>query len=331
MPLALHGIQIRQGTCYGTGVRRDRSIFRRALEISLLVHLLLIFLLLPGLRRVWPATTQVAELVAAAPETAEHPLKFELVDMPGQAEEPEPDAPAPLSDMDRRAHGGTGAAAARPAAAGTTPQLVQAQGARRLGRGAPPVQPGPRARQVPPPQPQPQVPPRRESPEEAQQRVRKRGVGEPQPEEAEPRPAIQLPPPGAWQLPPDIGGMAESPDTRGGRVDTGTLSFDTRWYDWGPYAAAMLRKIRRHWKIPEIAMLGVEGMVKIRFFIERDGTVTGLRIIQESGKPPMDFAARDAIADSSRFEPLPGDLTGIEREGVTISFYYNTRPPDWDE
>ncbi len=45
----------------------------------------------------------------------------------------------------------------------------------------------------------------------------------------------------------------------------------------------------------------------------------------------MDFAARDAIADSSRFEPLPGALTGIEREGVTISFYYNTRPPDWDE
>ena len=119
------------------------------------------------------------------------------------------------------------------------------------------------------------------------------------------------------------------PDRSGGRVDAGGLSFDTQWYDWGPYARRMLAKIRKNWRIPEIAQLGVQGVVKIRFFIERDGRVTGLRILDESGKPPMDFAARDAIADSSAFEPLPADLTGVEREGVTITFYYNTRPPDW--
>jgi TonB family protein len=69
-------------------------------------------------------------------------------------------------------------------------------------------------------------------------------------------------------------------------------------------------------------------VVKIRFFIERDGTVTGLQIIDESGKPPMDFAARDAIAHSSPFEPLPLDLSGVEREGVTITFFYNARRGD---
>jgi len=302
------------------------------LEISLLVHLVLVFLLVPSLRRVWPATTKLAQKMAIVPKTDEKPLKFELVELPNQKEEkPRQESRAPLSDLDRRAHGGEGESASRPAARGTTPQLTQAQGAQLLGRGAPPARPGPRARRVPPRQPRRRVPQPQENPEEAQQRVRKKGVGEPQPEEAAPRPAIQLPPPGAWQQPPDVGGMAESPERKGGRVDTGTLSFDTQWYDWGPYAAAMLRKIRRHWKIPEIAMLGVEGMVKVRFFIERVGTVTGLQIIDESGKPPMDFAARDAIADSSQFDPLPSDLTGVEREGVTISFYYNMRPPDWDE
>jgi protein TonB len=90
----------------------------------------------------------------------------------------------------------------------------------------------------------------------------------------------------------------------------------------------MLAKIRRHWRIPEIARLGVQGVVKIRFFIERDGTVTGLQIVDESGKPPMDFAARDAIFGSSPFEPLPSDLTGVDREGVTITFFYNSRPRD---
>ena len=92
----------------------------------------------------------------------------------------------------------------------------------------------------------------------------------------------------------------------------------------------LLAKIRRNWRIPEIARLGVQGVAKLRFFIERDGTVTGLQIVDESGKPPMDFAARDAIAFSSPFEPLPSDLSGVEREGVTITFFYNTRPPDWD-
>jgi TonB family protein len=71
----------------------------------------------------------------------------------------------------------------------------------------------------------------------------------------------------------------------------------------------------------------VTGVVRIRFFIERDGTVTGLRILNESGKPPMDFAARDAIGHSSPFDPLPSDLGGAEREGVNITFYYNARPP----
>jgi TonB family protein len=154
------------------------------------------------------------------------------------------------------------------------------------------------------------------------------GAGEPAPEPERQEPAIKLPPPGAWALPPDEGGIFERPDTDGGGVDTGGLSFDTQWYDWGPYAKAMLAKIRRHWRIPEIAMLGVQGVVKIRFFIERDGTVTGLQIVDESGKPPMDFAARDAIAHSSPFEPLPLDLTGVEREGVTITFFYNARRGD---
>ncbi len=50
---------------------------------------------------------------------------------------------------------------------------------------------------------------------------------------------------------------------------------------------------------------GLDGIVKIRFYIELDGTITGLRIIDESGKPPMDFAARDAIADSSTSNRSP--------------------------
>jgi TonB family protein len=309
-------------------VRRDKSTFRRALEISLLLHLLLIFLVVPQIEELWPASSASAvELVPDASADAQPPLEFEFVDLAEDREETPVSDQVPLSDLDRRAHGGEGEAASRAAVQGNTPQLVEADGGQFFGAGSPPTQPGQRVPQVPPPERPREEEPVEEPTEDQPTELDTEGYGEEAREPQRQQPAIKLPPPGAWALPPDQGGIFERPDTDGGAVDTGGLSFDTQWYDWGPYAKAMLAKIRRHWRIPEIARLGVQGVVKIRFFIERDGTVTGLQIIDESGKPPMDFAARDAIADSSPFEPLPGDLGGVEREGVTITFFYNATPP----
>lgn len=303
---------------------RKRGTFRRALELSLLLHLLAVFLIAPRVAELWTASAPAATVVEL-PEP-ERPLTFEFVDLPDDREEAPPDdRPVPLSDRDRRAHGGEGEAAERPGVRGTTPQLVQSEGGLELRRGAPPQAPGTQPREVPPPEPD-RRPPERERQEPAPV-PEPEGAGEPQPEEQ--RPAVPLlPPPGAWSVPPDVGGLPESPDRRGGQVDTGGLSFDTQWYDWGPYAKKMLAKIRAHWRIPEIARLGVPGVVRIRFYIERDGRISGLAILDESGRPPMDFAARDAISGANPFDPLPSDLTGVDREGVTITFFYNVRPPE---
>ena len=43
--------------------------------------------------------------------------------------------------------------------------------------------------------------------------------------------------------------------------------------------------------------------------------------------PPFDNASFQAIARSSAFRPLPDDL-GHDREGVTVTFFYNVRPED---
>jgi len=115
------------------------------------------------------------------------------------------------------------------------------------------------------------------------------------------------------------------PNPDGGFVDSGPLSFDTTWYDWGPYAAEMVRRIRLNWDIPELARLGWKGKLTIRFFILADGTVADATIIRRSGVPPFDFAALQAILKSSKFRPLPGDLQS-DREGVTVTFFYNIRP-----
>ena len=307
-------------------MNRDRNIFRWALIASLLLHLVVIFMIVPGVKNVWP---QPAEPVVQIrqPEQESPPLEFEFVDLAEDREEKPTDPErALLSDMDRRAHGGEGEASRSPSSQGNTPQLVQADGGQFFNAGAPPQQAGPPA-EVPQPQEdqpdQPQMEPQSEiipQPEGAGE------VNEPVPTPRAQVPKIQLPPPGVWALPPDAGGLRENPDRDGGGVDTGGLSFDTQWYDWGPYAKLMLAKIRRNWDIPAIARMGVSGAVRIRFYLERDGTVTGLQISDESGKPPMDFAARDAILDSSAFRPLPADLIGSGPEGVTITFYYNSRP-----
>ncbi len=115
------------------------------------------------------------------------------------------------------------------------------------------------------------------------------------------------------------------PNPGGGFVDSGPLSFDTTWYDWGPYAAEMIRRIKLHWDVPELARFGFKGRVTVRFYIRADGSVEDARILSVSGTPPYDYAALQAIVTSSPFRPLPRDL-GEDREGVTVTFFYNLRP-----
>jgi TonB family protein len=126
-----------------------------------------------------------------------------------------------------------------------------------------------------------------------------------------------------------VGSPGESgagfPNPEGGFVDSGPISFDTTWYDWGAYAEEMVRRIKLHWEIPELARLGWKGRLSVRFFIRGDGRVEGAKIISFSGTPPFDNAALQAILTSSPFRPLPKDL-GSDREGVTVTFFYNIRP-----
>jgi TonB family protein len=92
----------------------------------------------------------------------------------------------------------------------------------------------------------------------------------------------------------------------------------------------MVRRIKLHWEIPELARLGWKGRLTVRFFILADGTVEGAKIISRSGIPPFDFAALNAILKSDPFKPLPRDLLaqvpGKDREGITVTFFYNIRP-----
>jgi TonB family protein len=113
-----------------------------------------------------------------------------------------------------------------------------------------------------------------------------------------------------------------------GFAENGPLSFETQWFDWGPYAESMVSRIRVNWyeNMPSIIRLGVKGVVTIRFAIHHDGRISDVTILASSGVPPYDFAAKKAIELSSPLNPLPKDFPN-EREHVTCMFYYNLEPP----
>ena len=125
---------------------------------------------------------------------------------------------------------------------------------------------------------------------------------------------------------PDFGSAGSGGER--GLAEQGPISFETSWYDWGPYAQSMVSKIRVNWyaNMPQLIRTGIGGVVTIRFTIQRDGRITDITLLKTSGHPPYDFAARKAIELSSPLQPLPADFPNRD-ERVTAMFYYNTRIP----
>ncbi len=107
------------------------------------------------------------------------------------------------------------------------------------------------------------------------------------------------------------------------------MSFDTQDYPWGDYQRRVYMAIRNNWlaRIPLAARNGMRDFVCWRFFIEKDGSVSGLQSIRSSPVAPLDRAADDAILASSRLPPLPEGFPQA-REGTTWCFFYNMMPSE---
>lgn len=304
----------------------------RFILVSLLAHVLLLILLLVLPARL-PSGANGDLFAGLVPQPRDDsPIPINFADLPGPAR-PNPKR-SPLSDADRRAGGGD---PSRPKSA--SPFVPEKDGVAGLA-------PGPKAPRVPgsdvPVRPGAKAEAQREAAAQPQQPA---GANQ-KPSEF---PSQRSPSNSATSGPGEnrlagldsaikeaargaVGGEGGSPtgNPEGGFVDSGPLSFDSSWYDFGPYAAEMIRRIKLHWDVPELARLGWKGTVTIRFYILENGTVADAKILRGSGIPPFDFAAFQAIVKSSPFRPLPQDLHET-REGVTVTFFYNLRPESTEE
>lgn len=116
---------------------------------------------------------------------------------------------------------------------------------------------------------------------------------------------------------------------KGWTANEGPISFESSWYDWGDYAEGMVSRIRVHWyaNMPmPLLKAGMKGVVTIRFTIHRTGEITDVTIVNSSGIPPYDFAAKKAIELASPLAPLPADFPK-DTEHVMAMFFYNMEPP----
>jgi len=292
----------------------------RGILISIIFHLLLVIAMLT-MPRIKPGSKEDFFAAMVPQPKDDTPIPVIFSEAPGPAR-PNPKK-SPLSDADRRAGGGD---KSRPKA--DTPFVPPSNGIAGLA-------PGPKAPRVP----GSDVPARQAAKAEAERRAAEQKSEENQkaaefpttarPQTSGPREVGKLA--GldraiAEAARGTVGGEGGSPPPNpdGGFVDSGPLSFDTTWYDWGAYAAEMIRRIKLHWDVPELARLGWKGSLTVRFYIRADGTVEDAKILRQSGVPPFDNAAFQAIIKSSPFRPLPAELHE-EREGVTITFFYNMR------
>ena len=117
-------------------------------------------------------------------------------------------------------------------------------------------------------------------------------------------------------------------DARAG-IPTGTLErgigglqFDPQGADFTLWVNRFKDEVYRNWNIPEAANLGAaRGHVDFEFVVERDGTMSALRMEKSSGTASLDKAAEFALR-GSRLLPLPDDY-GPPRITMHVSFHYN--------
>ncbi len=107
--------------------------------------------------------------------------------------------------------------------------------------------------------------------------------------------------------------------------DVAGLYFDPQGADFTLWIQRFKDEVYRNWIPPQSFLWGAaRGHVDFEFTIERNGTLSVLRMEKSSGTPALDRAAQNALT-SSRYLPLPDDYRP-PRVTMKVTFVYGEGP-----
>jgi TonB family protein len=105
----------------------------------------------------------------------------------------------------------------------------------------------------------------------------------------------------------------------------GGLMFDPQGADFTLWTNRFKDEVYRNWIVPQSVVWGAaHGHVDFEFTVERNGTISSLRMLKSSGTASLDRAAQNALT-GSRLLPLPDDY-GPPRVTMQVTFVYNEAP-----
>ena len=132
--------------------------------------------------------------------------------------------------------------------------------------------------------------------------------------------APQAPPPDAAPPSEDLSPeMADDGAEVGGGLSGANLEDSA--LSW--YQSSVTATLYSHWQRPILSGVRETLEVAVAFEIERDGSVTDLRVTQPSGVPSLDRSALRAVADADPLPPLPSHW----RHGsISANFIFRLHP-----
>jgi TonB family protein len=106
-------------------------------------------------------------------------------------------------------------------------------------------------------------------------------------------------------------------------VQMGPLFFDPQGADFTLWVQRFKNEVYRNWIVPPAATLGWGGgEVSFEFVVDRSGAVVAVTLIESSGIPAYDRAARNALV-ASRLMALPSDYAPATLS-IRVGFIYHS-------
>jgi len=120
------------------------------------------------------------------------------------------------------------------------------------------------------------------------------------------------------------GDTFDNPGGQGGQQES-SIQFDSKGVEFGPWLRRFIAQIKRNWMFP-LAVASMSGHVAITFFVDKEGRLTEVTIVEPSRVTAFNGSARGALEMSNPTHPLPPEYPD-DRCFFKVTFYFNETPP----